>query len=728
MIGKDRRSQTLDSVSKADYLQFFKEIFGYHDEDFPHRIIDRLTLTPQVPGQKILQTYDTTRWSIAELTMYEFTGDQEYLQRGSELVRAVVAGYLHTPMDVWDYFFLETREGAEKCRKAYEQVPEEARWHGYAWWHVGGAAEPLGLSQVCHVLNRTDGWESPQLKQDAETALARLVDYHVLDEFQVDRRFSYAWCRGTIHNIAMMMAEGFYRAALLMPEHPHAEQWRRWATETFEKSFNQLSPEDASNYESVWFHSILTMIDILGEGQEAYRLPYHRAYFEHLKEMVTSSGCVVGYGDSGEQGNAAFLPVLEKGATVFRDGAYKYAAHQHFRAIRALPMEQRFRYVEALRWFDAYRWADDSVLPEPPRAGSVITHKAKVVLRTGSAPEQTYLALSSQDGGGHGHFDANAIAHFSRGGSVLLRDGHYHWAQAFFHNRLLWRQGKAPAALLDYLRPRECPWHPTPDGKRIIYASEGPAEGVENDWRPAAEESVTVKFLAGFPEFKAVRTILGPQQRTVVMTAEGCCLVFDYLQVAATTTAACLYYVPEIAEHGEWWVRGKGVPEDSDCDLLIAALEPRQLRAESQDRRDTVEQVVFSSKAGEFPNGAWFVTALLPQDKQGETIELSEVLRQKTIGDATEGVRAQVVIVGQGDNPVIFVCRAGDQPGPLSYQPAGLDGSPCAWALETDADLLCLEPAPEGLRTTIVNGTFLERDGQRLISLPSRGHMQTKVS
>jgi len=746
-LSDDRRheSERMQPVSRAEYLEFFREALEVYEEDFPCRIVDRVAFS-RVPGLKMLQPGNTLRWAAVEATMYEFHADQGCRRRANELMRAVVQGIQNTPEDLWDYFWLNTPEGMESCRKGFQKVPEKATWRGCAWFHVGGFSVALPFYLACQALDRTEGWQDPELREEALAALARIVDYHVLDEFQVaerdgpwplsrsgrdgtgrERRYWYGWCRGDTQNIAMTMARGILGAALLMPDHPHSEQWRQWATDTVEKNFNHLSPEDAANYESDWFYSILVIIDMLGKGQEAYHLPYHRAYFEHFREMVTPGGGVVGYGDSGDQGNAAVLPILEKGATVFHDGAYKYAAYQHFKAIQALPVEQRAGYVEPLRWFDAYRWADDSIKPEPPRPHAAITQKAKVVLRDGSPPDQTYLVLSSQEGGVSAHYDANAIAHFSRGRCELLRDGQYHWKQAFYHNRLLWREGRPPGALLDYLRPKENPWHPSPDGNRNIFATEGAAEGVENDWHPAAEDFLTIRFLADLPRFKAVRTVLGPQQRTIVMESEGLCLVFDYLQVAATTTAACLYYVPEIVDRGEWWVRGLGMPKQSSQDLLIASLEPRQLSAEPQERRNMIEQVVYSSKVGAFPDGAWFVTALWPQHKGAGTIDLSEMLQQEAVGDAADGSLAQVVTVSQGKNPVTFICRAANQPGPLSYQPTRPDGLPYSWALKTDADLLRLAPAQEGLQVTIVNGTFLERDGRRLISLPYAGSWRTVI-
>ena len=717
----------MEPTSKSDYLQFFKNVLAYYEEDFPRKLIEREALT-RVPGRKILQTYDMSRWSIAELTMYEFTGEGGYLERGSELVKAVVNGYLRTPRDLWDYFWINTPEGLEACQKAYGSVPEEATWHGYAWWHVGGGAEPLGLSQICQILDRTGGWESAELKRDAETALAQTTDYQVLDRYQQNRRHSYGWLRGKTHNIAMTMTRGILGAARVLPNHPHADQWREWAMETFDRSYNQLSPEDASNYESDWFHSILTMIDILGKGHEAYHLAYHRAYFDHFLEMVTPTGSVVGYGDSGDMGNAAVLPVLEKGAAVLRDGAFKDAAHRHFRAVEALPPEQRSGYVEPLRWFDAYRWADDSVEPNPSRQQINVTQKAKVVLRGGRSAETAYLALSSVEGGGHGHIDANAIAHYSLADCTLLQDGHYHWKHAFYHNRLVWRAGTPPGRMLDFFRPTTKPWHPSPDGTTNVFASEGSNEGLEDAWHPASDEQVSVRFIAGMRGFSASRTVLGPQERTIVLESGGLCLVFDHLQIESTAAAACLNYVPGVVERGDWWRRAVCGIGDQGCDLLVASLQPRRLDAEPEERRNTMEQVVYSSEVGDFSAGLWFVTALCPLEKQTETASAADALHQETIAEAADGSVAQVVLVRTEGNLVTYVCRASCQASVISYQPATLEGGRYDFTVQTDAQLLRLEHAKGRLEAAVVHGTVLEARGKRLVSLPYPGNAQVTVA
>jgi len=503
--GRLHQTEPLEPVTKADYVEFFKEVVDYYDQDYPDRIIEDCTFA-RVPPLKILQADEITKWAAVEATMYELTGKRERLARANELLLAVARGIQHAPPETWDYIPCNTPEDMERFRRAYEGAPEKARWHGRPWLSVGGFGfGGRDLTLACDVVNRVDGWESPAQKQEVEAALAWVIDYNALGE-------EGAWFYGVTNNIGLSLSRTFLGAARLMPDHPHAEQWRDWGIETFRQNFNRRSPEDSAGYEPAWFYALLTTIELLmnmGDGpeekgvreaafkivireweekynekrlktytgwrwaaepveqlclgEEIWRLPYHRAYFEHLKEIVTPSGACAAYGDCGDYGNASLLAILEKGATVFRDGVYKYGVLKQFKAIQRMSIQERADYVRTLRWFDAYRWADDSVKPVPPPAGSTLTHKAMVFLRSGSPPEQTYLALCSQDRGISGHFDANAIAHFSRGESALLRDGNYHWKQAFFRERCL-----------TTCAPRKAPGTPTPMEVRLYLPAKAP--------------------------------------------------------------------------------------------------------------------------------------------------------------------------------------------------------------------------------------------------------------
>ncbi len=712
MVGSSLKAEDI-TLNREDYLQFFKETLDYYNKDFPERIIDRETST-RISGLNILLSGNIIRMAAVEATMFEFTGEKDYQNYANQVLEAVVSGINNTPNELWEFIEYKTPEGNEKARIAYQNVPKEATWFGRPWWHLGAFYLPLPLATTCKSLNQSNGWKSRLLKDKTEDALARIVDYHVFGDSR------YKGMRGATHNIAMTLARGIYMTCLLLPDHPHVEQWRQWALETFQQNINRSSQEDASNYELDWFYSVLTVASFLSKGKEVYYLPHHRSYFEHFKEMVAPSGVCVGYGDSGDYGNAALLPVLEKGASVFHDGTYKHAALRHFMAINNLPLDNKYYYLQTTRWFEAYRWMDESVRPEAPQPGVRITHKGMSVLRTGTGPNQVYLSLTSLEGGGHGHFDANAIAHYSIGKSGLLQDGNYQWEQAFFHNRLLWREGVPSGKLLDYLRPKKNPAYPSKDSKKIVFASEGSPKGVEDRWHPAEEKHMSIKFWADLSEFKVVRSVLGPQERTILLDRDGRCFVFDYLKSDTSTTAASLYYTPEIVEKGSWWVLGTGSPESSLYNLLITSLEPRELNSESQVRRHTSEQVVYSSKTGHFKRGTWFVTGLIPKEKSENCMNLSETSRLKHIIDGE--TTARELTVNFKSSPIKIICRGSDKTGLLHYSPIDLNRTSFISTIKTDADLIYFGPFAKGIKVGMVNGTLLEVNGKKVISLPSNGN------
>jgi hypothetical protein len=138
---------------------------------------------------------------------------------------------------------------------------------------------------------------------------------------------------------------------------------------------------------------------------------------------------------------------------------------------------------------DAYRWADDSVLP---RAPSTLSREVledvvgkKVVFRNGWDPASTFLMLNYRDEGDgallqrdflrqtlsveeekmhHGHADENSICLLMSGGSVLLHDGGYRddlpsgpwgaYRADYFHNRVVARRNKRGAGqgLFEFIR------------------------------------------------------------------------------------------------------------------------------------------------------------------------------------------------------------------------------------------------------------------------------------
>ena len=167
------------------------------------------------------------------------------------------------------------------------------------------------------------------------------------------------------------------------------------------------------------------------------------------------------------------------------------------------------------------------------------------------------------------------------------------------------------------------------------------------------------------------------------------------------------------------------MPENSPYNLLIASLEPRKLNNEPQERRHSTEEVIYASREGRFPEGIWFITLLFPQEKEKRIPNPDKIISSRSVRDGDS--MAWEVIVGEGDDLLIFVCRRGEQTNLLDYQPLNSKKRPYDWSLKTDADLLCLRPIDQRLKISIINGTLLQINDKKVISLPYRSNKETII-
>ena len=87
-----------------------------------------------------------------------------------------------------------------------------------------------------------------------------------------------------------------------------------------------------------------------------------------------------------------------------------------------------------------------------------------------------------------------------------------------------------------------------------------------------------------------------------------------------------------------------------------------------------------------------------------------------------DGGRIVLPLLARHPNLHVF-----DRPDTLSHQPLTAGCKPCPWTIETDASLLRLRPAREGLHVTMLDGTYLAGRGRRLISLPYKGNVQMVI-
>ena len=682
-----------DRVSRADYLEFFRTTLTDLEEDFPRRFLD------QVRNQGLQSIHNSDnlgRWACVEAWMYAFTREDEYLQRARDLLLIVVGHIESTPRLLWIYTPPDDPETTAAILRVYASFPGSG-------WHIGGFSNHLGVGGCSLILERFGAWRDAAERLRVREAAAQLADY------RLQKTSFYHFDDDQRNNRTLTSARGVFLIAQAFADHPEAARWRDWAVRQFRVNLNARSDEDASSYQSDWFHSILNIVEYLEEGEQQYFSPHHRAYFQHFRDLILPDGSCAAYGDSTGT-NSAHLPILEKGASVFRDGTYKHAAAALFRRPMGDSATAR-QQLGSMRWIDAYRWADDDVEPAFPRMESTVTAEGTQILRLGDRTRHAYLSLTSNDqtsktGAGHGHVDANAISRWTCDGVTFLEDGAYQWPDAIFHNRVLWRPGEPPGRSIDYFRPRKTRPHWDPkDQNRKIYARRGPSEGVEEGWHPDEAVDTRVELLVQRPHFTASRSALGAHRRTTVLDGSGRCVVFDSIDSEDPVAAVCLFHARTITQQGHGWVRVSA--DDAEHAALIISLEPGRLKTEPELRNNAHEHLVYAFARGCRP---WFVTVLLPGTGHYDPDPGADGARElgmelRTIHDGSEQDAARVVRLPAGDRVTYIGCRRGRGGAPIEY----------VHGIRTDAMLLYVTEHRDGqLEVSAARATVVEHRGEEL--------------
>ncbi len=279
------------------------------------------------------------------------------------------------------------------------------------------------------------------------------------------------------HNRAMLRAEALQAGAAALPGHPNAGKWRRMAAAIAGDNLRHWEIEDATVYHPVWLHALLSYAEG-ADHPEVHRSAMMRFYLEYFTRLIAPSGMIPDFGDAYWESSLEALrmvAVFERGAAVFQDPTFKWAARTLFNTGKK--RSDTLSIGDAYYLCDAHRWTDEQLTARPPEGGSEEVLEdligKKVVFRNGWDPASTYMLLNYRDEGDggwlgrhylrntisveeekmhHGHADENSIALLMDKGSVLLHDAGYRndlpsgpfgaWRQDYFHNRLVARLGK----------------------------------------------------------------------------------------------------------------------------------------------------------------------------------------------------------------------------------------------------------------------------------------------
>ena len=277
-----------------------------------------------------------------------------------------------------------------------------------------------------------------------------------------------------------------------LPDHPDYPRWKQKRDINLSSSWGLWSIEDSQNYIPIWLKPMMEYAEMVGKEKEFYAIPMTKYYFDYFVQMMTPDGEIPEFGDGGSgaaYGWPWYVAVLEKGASIYRDGRMKWAARRIFqRNVKSARDYKEFGFHFNYNMVEAYLWADDSIPEEVPTGGSRLVLEdyvgKKIVFRSGWNPNATYLFLNyledapfGVDGkehiintinveaekNHHGQADENAISLLMKDGSMLLTGSGYRETSSTgpdgqfradtYKNKLVVRNGVADSQmrLLPYL-------------------------------------------------------------------------------------------------------------------------------------------------------------------------------------------------------------------------------------------------------------------------------------
>lgn len=312
---------------------------------------------------------------------------------------------------------------------------------------------------------RNSGVLDAKTKQKIETDLAGSAD------------FIFHFPEWGAMNRAMLRAEALIYAVLAMPDHPHAKKWRQMAEIIADDNLKQWEIEDATVYHPVWLLSLFSYAEAANK-LELYETPIINYYLKYFTKLMAPTGLIPEFGDarwSSSWEGLRFVPIFEKGATVYKNPEMKWAAQVTLQ--NAKKPHAVLGVGEAYALTDAYRWADESIKPQRPNSLSQEVLEdvvgKKVVFRNGWDESSAYLLLNYRDEGDggwlpreylrqtisveeekmhHGHADENSIVLLMNKGAVLLHDAGYRddlpsgkfgaFRADYYHNRIVARKNK----------------------------------------------------------------------------------------------------------------------------------------------------------------------------------------------------------------------------------------------------------------------------------------------
>jgi len=555
------------------------------------------------------------------------------------------------------------------------------------------------------------------------------------------------------HNRAMLRAEALTYAYHAMPEHPGASRWQQMAEAIAQDNLRNWEIEDASNYNPVWLHALFSFAEATERG-EVYSSPMMRYYYEYYTKLIGPAGTIPDYGDAvwnSASGGLRLTAFFEKGAAIFKDPAYKWAASSILASVKAL--RDTIGVSEAYHLSDAYRWADEGVPASRPQTLSQVVLDEiigkKVVFRDGWEPTSTYLLLNYRDEGDggwldrrylrqtisveeekmhHGHADENSIVLLMSKGSLLLHDAGYRdglpsgrfgaWRQDYFHNRLVARKDKRDKT----------------QGLLAFLQNSGAYRRVQThkvDFATLRDVDVS--------RTRLVDDNLGYQSdRTVIYVRDpGLFVVIDGVKILRSDyyTFATLWHAGNILSQGDHFydiatdtLPGFSFPKGQSLLVYFPETYGKSEGVEPIRRHGQDELTVFQTISSQYKAGdtEMFITILLPHDRGVDAKRLIETFRvletsapYRAVGLAIEG-EGGTSTLGLKIDLDMEVARGNERPRYL-YRLGKVEYGD----FETDAHFFFATETPAGLRYSALNLLQMHHAGKVLIeALPNTHSLQ----
>ena len=390
-------------------------------------------------------------------------------------------------------------------------------------------------------------------------------------------------------NRAMLRAESILYAAKVLANHPRRPIWQMAGEAIAGDSRKGWEIEDATGYHAVWLYSLLGYASDVCEDESIYRTAIMHYYFQYFLALICPAGLVPDFGDADwGSGWDRMIPFFEKGATVYRDPALRWAASRFYRG-HLDPLPSQKSVFVGLTLSDAYRWASFDLPATPPSGGSQevlddIVGK-KIVFRKGWDDRGTYLLHNYRDEGDggwlfrdylrttltveeekmhHGHSDENSISLLMKNNSILLHDGGYRdfmpsgpfgaYRADYFHNRLVVRDGKIATGQREGQYRFEVPKAAAVPGQAMLSFFRN--SGVYREVRTRKIDFLTLKRV-DMSRTRLIDDHLGYEADRIINYVKDLdvFVIFDVLRFTKESflTMANLWHTRQVVAHGEGW-------------------------------------------------------------------------------------------------------------------------------------------------------------------------------